>query len=65
MILSVQKLNGVFLRIHLKPIVSQIFTPEINNLASTHRDQVANGDLSNLVTISEQVEDLYLQLILF
>ena len=43
---------------HLKPIVSQILTPEKNDLVSTNRDQVANGDLSNLATHSGQVDEI-------
>lgn len=42
---------------HLKPIVSQILTPE-NNLVSTKSDQVDNSTSPNLVTYSDQVVTL-------
>jgi len=43
---------------HLKLIVSQILKPEKNDLVSNNHDQVANDDISNLVTHSGQVDKI-------
>lgn len=55
-VIDVDKVQNDFLSsLHLKPIVSQILTPEKIDLVSTDSDQVGNDAISNLVTHSDQV----------